>query len=133
MDTTDLQRKADQLARAISEAEGGEVSGALPNRIHNPGDLELGDRGWGTEAAKTIYEKADWDAALTDKTDGCSALRRECLAILSWASHNFSPTMTFLQLAQEWTGGDNASAWAQIVSGELGLTINVTLETFLES
>jgi hypothetical protein len=130
MEIAQLQVRADELSKAISKAEGFSVPGALPTRINNPGDMELGNRGWGTEAAKTIYEKADWNASLTDKTDGCSALRRECFVILSGASHNFEPSMTFLQLAQEWTGGDKPNAWAAIVCQELGTEPEMKLETF---
>lgn len=131
MDVVQLQVRAETLARAIAKAEGFGIAGALPTRINNPGDMELGDRGWGTEAAKTIYEKASWDATFDDKADGCSALWRECFAILSGASHDYEPTMTFFQLAQEWTGGDKPSAWAAIVCGELGTEPEMTLETFL--
>jgi hypothetical protein len=130
VDVSQLQVRAEALARAIAKAEGFGIAGALPTRTNNPGDMELGDRGWGTEAAKTVYAKASWDSAFTDKTDGCSALWRECFAILSGSSHNFEPTMTFLQLAQEWTGNDNTSAWAAIVCQELGTTAEMTLETF---
>lgn len=133
MDTEVVQDNADRLAKAIAKAEGFNVEGSLPNRTHNPGDMELGDRGWGTEAAKTIYEKADWDADLADKNDGCSALRRECLAILSGASHTFETSWSILQLAQEWTGGDNVHAWASIVCEELGILPDMTLEAYAAS
>jgi hypothetical protein len=130
VDVLILQGKADALAKAIAKGEGFGVPGALPTRINNPGDMELGDRGWGTEAAKTVYEKADWNADLKDKTDGCSALRRECFAILSGASHNFETSWTFLELAKEWTGGDNPNAWASIVCQELKMAIDSTLESY---
>jgi hypothetical protein len=130
MDLAALQEKADRLARGIGRAEGYGPAGNLPTRINNPGDMELGDRGWGTEAAKTVYPKSNWDADLADKTDGCSALRRECMAILSGASHNFEKTWTILELAQEWTGGDNPTAWASIVATELGISIGTSLESY---
>jgi hypothetical protein len=133
VDTSDLQQKANKLAMAIGKAEGFGVPNALPTRINNPGDLELGDRGWGTEAAKTIYAKADWNADFEDKTDGASAARRECFAILSGASHVYETSWSFLQLAQDWTGGDNPAAWAQIVCTELGINPLVTLSQYANS
>lgn len=130
MDLVALQAKADALAHAISKAEGWGVPDALPTRCFNPGDLCLGDRGWGTEAGKTVYEKADFSADLQDKTDGASALRRECLAILSGASHVYETSWTFLQLAQEYTGNDNETAWANIVCGALGISTDMTLAAY---
>ena len=130
MDVQDLQDAADKFARAIAKAEGFGLPGALPTRANNPGDMMLGDRGWGTEAAKTVYEKADWNADLADKTDGCSALRRECFAVLSGTSHEYEPNWTFLQFAQVWTGGDKPNEWASIVTEELGVNVLTTLEEY---
>ena len=47
MDVQDLQDAADKFARAIAKAEGFGLPGALPTRANNPGDMMLGDRGWG--------------------------------------------------------------------------------------
>lgn len=126
-----VPHKADTLAPAICKAEGGDIVGTLPYRCHNPGDMKLGDRGWGTENGKTIYQKADFGADLQDKTDGASALRRECLAILSGASHIYSPSWTFIQLATQWTGGDNPEAWCRIVCEQLGVTPSTTLRQYV--
>jgi hypothetical protein len=112
---------ASKLAHAIAIAEGGFVEGALPWRIHNPGDLELGDRGYGVDQLKTVFLKADPDADIYDKTDGFSALRRECTAILTGASFEYSPGNTFEEVAQRWTGGDNPGAWVKIVTDNLGV------------
>jgi hypothetical protein len=133
VDIIAIQQKATALAKAIAKAEGFGVPGALPTRINNPGDMELGDRGWGTEAAKTIYPKADWNADFSDKTDGCSALRRECFAILTGASHSFDLSWSFAQLAQEWTGGDKPAAWASIVSQSIGISTETTVREYTSS
>jgi hypothetical protein len=130
VDVAILRSKSDRLAKAIGKAEGFGPPENLPTRVNNPGDMELGDRGWGTEAAKTVYEKADWNADFNDKTDGASALRRECFAILSGASHTFETSWTFLELAKEWTGGDKPNAWAAIVCQELGTAVDETLEAY---
>jgi len=130
MQIEELQDKAATLAHAIAKAEGFGVPGALPTRINNPGDMELGDRGWGTEAAKTIYPKADWNADFSDKTDGCSALRRECFAILTGASHSFDLSYSFAQLAQEWTGNDHEGDWCNTVTQALALSSETTLQEY---
>ena len=102
----------------------------LPTRINNPGDMVSRRRGWGTECGKTVYAKARLRGRDRDKTDEASALRRECFVILSGASHNFEIDWTFLQLAQEWTGGDKPNAWAQIVCQELDTEPEMTLRTY---
>lgn len=124
-------QKADTMAAAIAKAEGFPVLGSLPNRCHNPGDLKLGDRGWGIEDGKTIFLKADFGAPLDDKSDGASALRRQCLAMLCGASHEYSINDSLLTVAYRWTGRDNALAWAQIVGQALGINSNTTLRRYL--
>jgi len=116
------QTKVDLLAHAIALAEGFYAGDSLPYRIHNPGDLELGDRGWGTDANKTVYPKADPDADISDWTDGYSALRREIHAIFAGASRVYTTADTFGQLAAKWTGGDNPGAWCKIVTDNLGVS-----------
>jgi hypothetical protein len=116
-----IEQLASKLAHAIAIAEGGLVEGTLPWRIHNPGDLELGDRGYGICESKTIYVKADPTASLYDDTDGFSALRRECTAILTGASFEYSPSDTFEQMSSRWTGNDNQGAWCKIVTDNLGV------------
>ena len=107
-----------QLAQAIAKAEGFGVPEAFPTRVHNPGDLCLGDKGWGTQAGKTVFpdDAAGWDA-----------LYHQCGLMLSGQSHVYSLDMTFLQVAQAYTGGDNPSAWAQIVAEACGTNIETTL------
>jgi hypothetical protein len=122
-----IPKLADALAHAIALAEGGLTEGTLPCRIHNPGDLELGDRGFGIHTGKTIYQKADPEAAIDDRTDGWSALRRECMAILSGASLIYRVTDSFEILAAKYTGGDAPGAWCRIVTGKLGIEPETTL------
>jgi hypothetical protein len=111
-----------KLAKAIATAEGFFQPGTLPNRIHNPGDMKLGDRGYGVEHEKTIYAKADFNASLDDRTDGASALRRQCDAMLMGGSHVYSPNDTFESLSIKWTGGDNPGAWCKIVTDNLNVS-----------
>jgi len=112
-----------QLAQAIAKAEGFGPPTNLPTRINNPGDMCLGDRGYGVQSGKTIFPNV---------ADGWAALTRECYLMLTGESHLYNPTKTFLQVATLYTGGDAAEAWATIVSGALGLTPQNTLEDFLD-
>lgn len=123
--------KAQRLAVAIARAEGFFVDGSLPQRTNNPGDMELGNRGWGVVNLKTVYGKADWNADIDDRTDGCSALRRECEAILTGASAMYSVNDTFDQLADRWTGGDSVTSWLNTVTQHLGVPASMTLREYV--
>lgn len=128
-----ITQLASELAEAITLAEGGNVEGALPFRIHNPGDLELGDRGFGVEQKKTIYAKADPSASLDDPTDGYSALRRECTAILTGASIIYRVTDSFEILASKYTGGDAPGVWCKIVTEKLNVEPMATLAEWVKA
>ena len=111
-----------KLAAAIAHAEGFGVTGTVPTRTNNPGDLELGDLGKGTQGGKTIF------ATLTD---GIAALRKQISIIANGQSEYYSLDMSISQMAQLYTGGDNADAWAQIVATDLGVTPQTTLGEIL--
>lgn len=115
--------KAHELARAIAVAEGYFIAHSLPERCNNPGDLELGDQGRGVDAGKTIFSTAP---------DGWAALYHECYLMLTGQSHVYKPSMTFEQVAQLYTGGDNPTGWAINVARELGMAMYDTLQEFLE-
>lgn len=111
------------LAQAIAKAEGFGVPGALPTRCNNPGDLEVGDVGKGIEQGKTIFptEQAGWNA-----------LEHQVDLMLNGHSHVYKPSMTFLQVAQLYTGGDASPAWAQIVAQKLGVSVTNTLDEYFD-
>lgn len=93
------------LAIAISIAEGYGVSGAIPTRANNPGDLALGDQGSGTlgSAKITVFQTA---------ADGWAALYRQLSLIVTGRSRVYTPGDTVRSMAEKWTGGDAADAWA---------------------
>ncbi len=99
-------------------AEGYFAKGSLPHRINNPGDLELGDRGNGTDHDKTKYLTAE---------DGWAALERQWTAMLTGLSKEYSLHDSLQQVATRWTGADNDGAWCKIVSEYLGITPSTTL------
>lgn len=109
---------AKKLGYAIAVAEGFFVDGSLPERCHNPGDLELGDKGYGVNGGKTIFGS---------DSDGWAALYRECALMLSGASHVYSPSWTLEQVASHYTGGDNPDGWATTVLGKLQCPPGTTL------
>ena len=110
MGNSDVTRK---IAEAIATAEGFFVSGSLPQRANNPGDLKLGNAGLGDINGKTVFASVE---------EGWAALERQIDLILSGRSAYYSPDWTILQVAQKYTGGDNAEAWANIVAEQLGVT-----------
>lgn len=119
-----IQSLAGKLSYAIAHAEGYFAHGSLPGRINNPGDMELGDKGWGVDNGKTIYASA---------TEGWNALRRECTAILTGASHVYSVSDTIADVARKWTGGDNDGAWAAIVAEKLSLYPDTVMKDWIKA
>lgn len=107
------------LAYAIGRAEGFGIPGAIPTRANNPGDLELGDIGFGVLGQGiTIYPTLK---------QGIEALYRELDLIFTGKSKEYSMFMTFSQMAVVWTGNDNPVGWAETVSKSLGVLPDTTL------
>lgn len=122
-----------KLAKAIATAEGAFIPDSLPNRTHNPGDMKLGDRGYGVEQQKTVYAKADFSADIKDTSDGASALRRQCTAMLTGGSHVYSVNDTFAAVAVKWTGGDKPGPWCKIVTDNLNVNPIMVLADWIKS
>lgn len=109
------------VCRAIATAEGYGIPGALPTRCKNPGDMGLGDRGYGTA------NESDPNNHITvfgSDEDGWNALRRQMELIESGASSVYSPAMTWVQIAQKWAASCRANpgcGWLRTVCNELGV------------
>ena len=104
------------------------MAGSLPSRIHNPGDLEIGDRGYGTENGKTKFP---------NDTTGWQWLFGECSLMLAsmktrHRSKIYTLDETFADVAQHWTGGDNPGPWAITVSEHCGMQPENTLQEYLD-
>ena len=117
------------LAQAIATAEGFFVSGSLPSRANNPGDLEVGDQGSGTIQQKTIFGSLD---------EGWAALENQIGLIASGQSPVYnqvaqslglqdSSQLSIAQIAPTYTGGDNPNAWANTVASELGVSVDTPI------
>lgn len=124
-----MNPKVYSLANAIAKAEGffaAVVNGVenLPQRCHNPGNLENGDVGQGTDQGKTIY---------TSDQQGWQALEFQIDLMASGQSHEYKPTDTFQAIAMRWTGNDNPEAWLKIVTQALAVSPSTTLQQFMEA
>lgn len=118
-----MNPKAPRAATASAKAEGFFIAGSLPARCHNPGDLEIGDVGYGVANGKTIFK---------DDNAGWEALRHQWDLILSGTSHaGYKLTDTIWQVAFRYTGNDGAEGWAHTFAKELGLNITNTLQDYL--
>lgn len=113
-----------QLADAIAHAEGFYVPGSRPARNHNPGDVSDAYLSVGKDGPLAVFsdDQTGWDA-LTHKLEN----------ILAGMSQTYPLSMTIQDLAQTWTGGDNALAWAANVSQRIGVTTDVTLSDLVIS
>ncbi len=106
------------LANAIAKAEGG---GSANN---NPGSLTAGDVP--SDSIVGTFNSAG--VVIIDSLEnGWNYLYRKLNNILSGNSNVYSPDMTISQFAQTYTGGDNATGWANTVANQLGVTPDTTL------
>ncbi len=120
--------KIDLLAQAIATAEGffNPNPNVVPRRAHNPGNLTksfgLSTFGQANSEGVLIFGSDD---------DGWSALKAQVTAMLTGASHVYSPNMTLSEVALKYTGGDQPSNWAANAAAVLGISPEQTLTDFL--
>lgn len=89
------------LANAIAFNEGYGIEDAIPTTSNNPGDLELGDIGYGTTGAITNFPSF---------SAGYTALLNQAQKMISGGSSVYSPTESIAQAAATYTGnGPNAT------------------------
>jgi hypothetical protein len=111
------------FAHAISVAEGFGIPHAIPTQAHNPGDMVLGDKGFGTLGAEgvTIFQ---------DDATGWNALYHELSLIVNGYSHVYNLDMTISEMAQKWTDTQSDS-WAINVARNLNATVDTDLRSLL--
>lgn len=111
-----MSAAASALATAIAQLEGGGFPGS-----NNPGNLELGDVGYGTLTA----EGGNEITIFPDTPSGQAALLNQATGMLNGTSTIYTPDMTIAQAASTYTGGNpNAgNSWAN----SLGVSPNTTL------
>jgi hypothetical protein len=114
------------LGNAIGTAEGFGVPNAIPTLANNPGDLEIGDIGYGTMGQGiTVFP---------DAQSGTNALNSQLASIFNGNSNNYNPNMTIAQMGQTWAGGGQGSTnWSNNVSNSLGASPSSTLSSLFGS
>lgn len=121
------------FAAAIAEAEGYGVSGSVPQRAHNPGDLGPGDTG----VSDVIHAVgSDVSVLSPDNNDaqGWSILYEKLQRAFSGGSAIYKPSMTILEFAEHYVGtrGDWQD-WASHVAEYLqGAGYNVDTNTTIQ-
>jgi hypothetical protein len=115
------------VCRAIALAEGANLSGSVPDRANNPGDLSKGDE---HGQAFTGYTQLpdEYLINFATKMDGWNALRAKINNIVSGNSRVYSPSMTWAQLAAKYAG--NSCAWAANVTKSLGVQTSDTIGAY---
>lgn len=105
------------IANAIANAEGYGQPNAIPTLANNPGDLVLGDMGYGTMGnGITVFPSSQ---------SGYDALNNQISLIQSGKSSVYSPNESIAQIGNTWSGGD--PNWATNVSSSLGVSPNSSL------
>lgn len=111
------------LANAIANAEGYGQPNAIPTLANNPGDLVLGDMGYGTLGQRiTVFPTSQ---------AGYAALNNQIGLMQSGQSSVYSPNETIAQVGQSWANGD--TNWANNVSQSLGVSPNTPLSSLPSS
>lgn len=115
--------KIKTFARAIEIAEGFGIAHAIPTQAHNPGDLVLGDKGFGTLGAEQI-------TIFQDDATGRNALYHQLNLIVNGMSHVYTLEMTISEMANKWTSTQQ-DAWALNVANNLGVSVDTPLSSLL--
>lgn len=105
-----------RIAIAIAHAEGFYVKGAIPQLANNPGDLKLGDVGYGTLGEGiTVFQTSDL---------GWNALFHQVGKMLAGKSPYYHLTMTLAEVGMKYSGSPD---WAKNVASALGVAETITL------
>jgi hypothetical protein len=104
--------KAISFAEGTFDANGNPITGSLGYQLNNPLDIE--------DSTGNLVQYATLD-------DGWHAGYHQVDLMLSGKSHVYKPNWAIVQVAGEYTGGDNPLGWASAVAQYLGISINSTL------
>jgi hypothetical protein len=104
------------LANALAKAEGYGIPGAIPTQANNPGDLELGDLGYGTIQA----QGGNPITVFPDAASGMTALQAQAQAILTGSSKYYGPDQTLSDIGTTYAGPGEGQTWAGNVASILG-------------
>lgn len=118
--------KINDLATAISHAEGFGKNHTIPSRYHNPGDLKAFSQS--TSLAGQVRIGKAGHIVFKDDEAGKAALREYILRMVDGRSSHYHPNMTFNQVAHIYA--ENWRPWVRVVSRELGVPPNTTLQAY---
>jgi len=121
--------KVDNLAAAISHAEGFGKRHTIPSRYHNPGDLKAFSSS--TPLAGQVRLGKAGHIVFKDDEAGKAALRDYIVRMVDGRSRHFRPNMTLNQVARVYA--ENWRPWVRVVSRELGVPPNTTLVAYLRT
>lgn len=113
----------DEFGSAIANAEGYGVPGAIPTEANNPGDLALGDIGYGTLGNNiTVFPSA---------SAGADALTNQENLISNGESANYSSGESIADMGTTYAGASGGSTWAANVAKFLGVSPNTPIGSLL--
>lgn len=118
--------KVDDLATAISHAEGFGKRHTIPTRYHNPGDLKA--LSGSTQLPGQVRIGKAGHIVFKDDEAGMAALRDYIVRMVDGRSTHFRPNMTFNQVARRYA--QNWRPWVNAVSRELGVRPTTTLQAY---
>lgn len=96
----------------IAQAEGYGKPDTVPTRSNNPGDLKVGDIGYGREPGGITH--------FPNPEAGYNALAKQVNKFYI-PGPNYDPSMSLQQIAEKYTGKDRAPEWAKIVGSKAGM------------
>jgi hypothetical protein len=109
------------LANAIANAEGFGKDSSIPTRANNPGDLELGNVGFGTVTARGGQQITVFGSV----SDGWAALNNQISKIFSGRSRYYKPEMSLQEFGSIYSGGSRT--YGANLAAFLGLTPDAPL------
>ncbi len=121
--------KVNDLATAISHAEGFGRRGTIPSRYHNPGDLRT--RPDSPPLAGQVRIGKAGHIVFKDDEAGKAALRQCILQMIDGRSRHFHSDMTLNQVARVYA--ENWRPWVSAVSKELGVPPTTTLRAYFHT
>jgi len=118
--------KVNDLATAISHAEGFGKRSTIPSRYHNPGDLKAFSRT--TPMTGQVRLGKAGHIVFRDDEAGMAALRDYIVRMMDGRSTHYNPNLTLNQVARRYA--ENWRPWVKVVSKELGVPPNTTLRAY---
>ena len=116
--------KIDRFAHAIARAEGFNVPGSIPNRLHNPGDIT---------ASSVVYPgqlgvQKGYAVFRSDK-DGWAALKNQIQRMIDGTSTRYDQSMTFAQIARVYA---QDKRWGTTVCKILNIDPRLTFQEYFD-